>query len=80
MLLFAQGSAKKEITEKEIKKGLCGALDKLGDRNKVLVIPPDFTRLHSKAGELTQYTYEYYKERLIDILPALGLWVSRKDF
>lgn len=72
MILFAQGSAKKEITEKEIKNGLYDALEKLGDKNKVLAIPPDFTRLHSKAGELTQYTYEYYKERLTDILPALG--------
>ncbi|MGB5894357.1 MAG: lactate racemase domain-containing protein [Ignavibacteriaceae bacterium] len=72
MILFAQGSAKKELTGKEIKEGLYSALNKLGDKNKVLAIPPDFTRLHSKAGELTQYTYEYYKEKLTDILPALG--------
>ena len=72
MILFAQGSTKKEFTEKEIKEGLYNALNKLGDKNKVLAIPPDFTRLHSKAGEVTQYTYEYYKEKLTDILPALG--------
>lgn len=72
MILFAQGSAKKELTEKEIKEGLYSALNKLGDKNKVLAIPPDFTRFHSKAGDLTSYTYEYYKEKLTDILPALG--------
>ena len=72
MILFAQGSAINELSEKEIKDGLYSALTKLGDKNKVLAIPPDFTRLHSKAGELTQYTYEYYKEKLTDILPALG--------
>ncbi|MCJ7554686.1 MAG: lactate racemase domain-containing protein, partial [Ignavibacteriaceae bacterium] len=72
MILFAQGSAKEELTEKEIKESLFSALNKLGDKNKVLAIPPDFTRLHSKAGELTRYTYEYYKEKLTDILPALG--------
>ncbi len=72
MILFAQGSAKKELTEKEIKEDLFNALNKLGDKKKVLAIPPDFTRLHSKAGELTRYTYEYYKEKLTDILPALG--------
>ena len=72
MILFAQGSAKKEITDEEIKEGLYNALDELGNKNKVLVIPPDFTRFHSKAGEVTQYTYEYYKEKLTDILPALG--------
>ena len=72
MILYAQGSAKKELTEKEIKESLFSALNKLGNKNKVLAIPPDFTRLHSKAGELTRYTYEYYKEKLTDILPALG--------
>lgn len=72
MILFAQGSTKKEFAEKEIKEALFSALSKLGNKNKVLVIPPDFTRFHSKAGELTHYTYEYYKEKLSDILPALG--------
>src|SRR5215471_9673429 len=48
------------------------ALDALGWRNMVLVIPPDFTRYHSRAGELTQYAFEYYGERLACVLPALG--------
>jgi len=39
---------------------------------KALVVPPDFTRFHSKAGILTSYTYEYFRNRLTDILPALG--------
>jgi len=46
--------------------------DKLGERKKVLVIPPDFTRFHSFAGIITQYAYSYYKDKLTDILPALG--------
>jgi len=72
MVLFAHGTEKEELTEKDIKEGLYNSLNKLGDKNNVLAIPPDFTRVHSKAGELTQYTYEYYKEKLTDILPALG--------
>ena len=34
------------------------ALDALGPRRKVLAIPPDFTRFHSRAGELTSYVHE----------------------
>jgi nickel-dependent lactate racemase len=47
----------------------------LGARNKVLAIPPDFTRFHSRAGALTSMTYEYYQDKLVDIMPALGTHV-----
>jgi len=72
MLYYAKGSKDTVITTAEMKKGLYKALDKLGKKKKVLAIPPDFTRFHSKAGELTQYAYEYYGDKLTDILPALG--------
>lgn len=72
MLLFAAGSKNTVLTETEIKQGLFSAFEKLGERKKVLALPPDFTRYHSRAGELTRYSYEYYKDKLTDILPALG--------
>ncbi len=72
MLLFAKGSENTALTESEITEGLYSAFEKLGIRKKVLAIPPDFTRFHSRAGELTRYSYEYYKEKMTDILPALG--------
>ncbi len=72
MLYYSRGSKDTVITSKEMKQGLFEAFKKLGDKKKVLAIPPDFTRFHSKAGELTQYSYEYYKDKLTDILPALG--------
>lgn len=71
-LFFQSGSAEGEITAQELKNNLFKALDKIGKRNKVLVIPPDFTRFHSFAGLLTQFAYEYYGKVLTDILPALG--------
>ena len=52
--------------------GVFSALVKLGPRKKVLVVPPDFTRFHSRAGDITSLVYNYYKENLKDILPALG--------
>jgi hypothetical protein len=56
----------------DLQGGLNEALDKLGSRKKVLAIPPDFTRYHSRAGELTSYVYNYYGKALADVLPALG--------
>jgi nickel-dependent lactate racemase len=55
-----------------MRQGLIEALDKLGPRKKVLVVPPDFTRFHSRAGELTCMAAEYYGDALRDVLPALG--------
>src|SRR5690606_11338931 len=55
-----------------IKAALHRAYNKIGSKNKVLALPPDITRFHSKAGELTTITYDYYKDKLTDILPALG--------
>ncbi len=40
---------------------------------KVLLIPPDFTRMHSGAGKITAIYYELLKDSChVDILPALG--------
>ncbi|MFC2084731.1 lactate racemase domain-containing protein [Bacteroidota bacterium] len=72
MLLFTKGSENSVLSENEVKEGLFSALNKLGEKRKVLIIPPDFTRYHSKAGELTRYVYEYYGDILTDIMPALG--------
>ncbi len=72
MIYYQRGSAMDVITRADVEKGLFEALDKLGKKRKVLAIPPDFTRFHSKAGEITSLLYKYYGESLTDILPALG--------
>jgi nickel-dependent lactate racemase len=72
MIYFQAGSEKVSLSHGKIKEGLFSALEKLGRRNKVLVVPPDFTRFHSRAGDLTALVYDYYGEHLTDILPALG--------
>jgi nickel-dependent lactate racemase len=56
----------------DIEFGLYSALVKLGSRKKILIVPPDFTRFHSRAGDLTTLIYKYYKTAVKDILPALG--------
>jgi nickel-dependent lactate racemase len=51
---------------------LTESLTKLGQRNRVLVVPPDQSRIHSRSGELTRYAWQYYGDRLQAVLPALG--------
>ncbi|MDR2849984.1 MAG: lactate racemase domain-containing protein [Verrucomicrobiota bacterium] len=72
MLYTAIGAAGDRLDRPQMKQALFDALDKLGPRNKVLALPPDFTRFHSQAGLLTQYVWEYYGDRLTAVLPALG--------
>jgi nickel-dependent lactate racemase len=72
MIYFKSGSETTVLNSKDLESGIILALEKLGVRKKVLVVPPDCTRFHSRAGELTSYIYRYYKDSLKDILPALG--------
>ncbi|WP_128914668.1 lactate racemase domain-containing protein [Granulicella sibirica] len=71
-LFFSAGSATTELSAAEVKAGLFSALQQLGDRKRVLAVPPDFTRMHSQSGVLTEYAWEYFGDRLVDVLPALG--------
>jgi nickel-dependent lactate racemase len=71
-LYCATGSADTDLTPRQLNDLLAEGLAKLGPRNKVLAVPPDQTREHSRAGELTRYTWQYYGDRLKAVLPALG--------
>ncbi len=72
MIYFQTGSPNASLSHGDLKEGLYTALTLLGKKKKILAIPPDFTRLASKAGEITRYVYDYYGDKLTDILPALG--------
>lgn len=72
MIYYQRGSENEVINSGELKEAVFTTLGKLGKKNRVLAIPPDFTRVHSRAGELTRCIWEYYGEKLTDILPALG--------
>lgn len=76
MVFYQRGSENEELSSNDLRTALHEALDKLGKRQKVLAIPPDYTRLHSKAGEITAHAWEYYGDKLTDILPALGTHVA----
>ncbi len=39
---------------------------------RVMLIPPDFTRLHSRAGKISQILYSLLGDKIPLVLPALG--------
>ena len=72
MVYFSHGSPNVSLSQQQLKAALFSALDQLGEKSRVLAIPPDFTRYHSQAGRVTELMWEYYGPRLTDVLPAIG--------
>jgi nickel-dependent lactate racemase len=71
-LYCATGSADTDLSPQQLDDLLRESLAKLGERHCVLAVPPDQSREHSRAGELTRYAWQYYGDRLKAVLPALG--------
>ena len=71
-LYCSVGSATTDLSHEELKQLLTESLAKLGSFSKVLAVPPDQSREHSRAGELTRYAWEYFGDRLKAVLPAIG--------
>ena len=44
MLYFARGSSTDQLADTDLRAGLQAALDQIGPRQRVVVVPPDFTR------------------------------------
>jgi len=72
MILYSSGSEHHHLSSTDLREGLMEALGTLGRRKKVLIIPPDITRFHSRAGEITCMAFDLFGNRISDILPALG--------
>ena len=77
---FAAGSSTTELSDAQLRTALHGVFDRLGPRHRVLALPPDFTRFNSRAGLLTCQTHEYYGDRLVDVMPALGTHFPMPDW
>jgi len=72
LIYTAIGSENISIDKAELKNEIYSALEKIGSRKKVLSIPPDISRFHSMSGEITGLVYNYYQDKLTDILPSIG--------
>jgi nickel-dependent lactate racemase len=71
-LYCATGDAETDLSLEQLQGLFSQSLAKLGNRKRVLVVPPDQSRIHSRAGDLTRYAWEYYGDNLKTVLPALG--------
>ena len=78
-VFVAIGSETAELSRSDLRDGLWGALAGLGERGRVLAVPPDISRLHSGSGPLTAMVAEFYGDRLVDVLPALGTHRAMTD-
>ncbi len=79
MIYYENGSKDTNLSAQDMKEGLFEAFKKMGAKQKVLAIPPDYTRLPSRAGELTEFSWQYFGDKLTDILPALGTHTPMTD-
>ncbi len=71
---YENGISTQQLTE-ALAKSLEGR-----DLKKVLILPPDFTRMYSGAGKITQIYYNLLKDKCqIDIMPALGTHVPMTE-
>jgi nickel-dependent lactate racemase len=73
MEYFAEGSAAAILTRERVDELLDSMLARMGRLDRVLLVPPDFTRYPSGAGEIACLLYQKLARRsLVSIMPALG--------
>lgn len=68
MIIKGNDTIKDTQLEAALKKSLEGKI-----LNRVLILPPDFTRMYSGAGKITAMYYHMLKDTCeVDVMPALG--------
>ena len=64
--------SKEGLSETELREALAKSLEGK-DLKHVLILPPDYTRMYSGAGKITEIYYDLLKDKCdVDIMPALG--------
>lgn len=82
MSIFVQkGAPDCSISDDELRVLVHRTIEKTGKQpKKMLLLPPDHTRLNSRAGRITEMIYEdYHQTCQIDIMPALGTHSPMND-
>ena len=79
----ALGGADKDLSNQEMEEqftsALSNALSDINDSGKVIILPPDITRFHSRAGFFTEIASRELGDKLGAILPALGTHMAMND-
>ncbi|MEO1615550.1 MAG: D-mannonate epimerase [Planctomycetota bacterium] len=66
------GGEQASLSTEDLRAALGELFDQFGRPKKSLLLPPDHTRLFSRAGEITALTHEILGDAVADIMPALG--------
>ncbi len=66
------GGPDARLTPDDIRSAVAEIITRFGPSKKILAVPPDFSRYHSYAGQITSMVHELAGNRLTDVLPALG--------
>lgn len=69
---YANGSQTNSLSNDDLRAALKQTFKAIGMPKKTLLLPPDATRMFSRAGELTALCHELLGDRVSDIMPALG--------
>ncbi|GBU27364.1 hypothetical protein R84B8_00894 [Treponema sp. R8-4-B8] len=77
------GAENKDFSDQELEElftdALSQALADIKDSGKVIILPPDITRFHSRAGFFTEKASRSLGDRLGAVLPALGTHMAMSD-
>jgi len=79
MMLYEKVNTTEYLSDFDLKEGIVTALSAFGPIAKMLIVPPDITRLHSQAGKLTGFAYNYNPSAVSTIMPALGTHVAMTE-
>ena len=78
-----EGAENKDLSDKELDELFTSALSQamadIKDSGKVIILPPDITRFHSRAGFFTEAASRRLGDRLGAVLPALGTHMAMND-
>ncbi|MCL2764919.1 MAG: lactate racemase domain-containing protein [Treponema sp.] len=79
----ASGGADKDLSDRELEElftdALSSAFADINNTGKMIILPPDITRFHSRAGFFTQIAARKFDEKLGAVLPALGTHMAMND-
>ncbi len=71
-VFWGVGSTTASLSPENMRAGLEEGFARFRDRKRVLLVPPDASRIQSRAGEIAGELYVLYGERVGAVLPALG--------
>jgi nickel-dependent lactate racemase len=77
---IALGDRHASLTSSDLQQAIQETLSQhFSQCQRVLLLPPDYTRLPSRAGEITSLLFQHLGPRVSDIMPALGTHKPMRD-